>query len=104
MYNEVKCISITCDNCGADFIDDHTGFSIFVDEISANDNVDNTEWCCEDGKHYCPECHTINDNDELVIDTTRTIIPEKSIYASLDGCPFNYCCNTPKCEGKCSYA
>lgn len=28
----------------------------------------------------------------------------RSSPTSLEGCPFNYCDSSPKCEGKCRYA
>jgi len=72
MYNKVECTCITCDNCGETYLDEQTGFSIYNDENDANQAADSDGWHSEDSKHYCPECHTINDNDELVIDMTRT--------------------------------
>lgn len=65
MYNKVECICITCDNCGEGFMDDHTGYSIYVDEGGAHDAADSREWYSEDGKHYCPDCHTIDDEDYI---------------------------------------
>ena len=71
MYNKVECICITCDNCKETFMDDHTGFSIYVDENGAHDAADNDGWYSEDGKHYCPDCHTIDDEDNLIINESR---------------------------------
>lgn len=67
MYNKIECISITCDNCEETYQNDHSGFSIFVDEIQAHDDADNSGWYSDDGKHYCPTCHEIDDNDDLII-------------------------------------
>lgn len=114
MYNKIECICITCDNCGDTFLDDHSGFSIYVDENSANEAADNSEWYSEDRKHYCTECYTINDDDELIIDMTRSkpldweiksqVATGMPTSTSFDGCPFNYCDKNPKCEYKCRYA
>lgn len=114
MYNKVECICITCDNCGDEFIDNHSGFSIYVDENGAQEAADDYGWHSEGGKHYCHDCHTINDNDELVIDITRAKPKDWGIKSqvatgmlvsnSLYGCPFHYCDKNPKCEGKCRYA
>lgn len=71
MYNKVECIRISCDNCGEVYSDDHSGFSIFLDEGTANEYADNDSWHSDNGKHYCPDCHTINDDDEIVIDESK---------------------------------
>lgn len=67
MYNKEESICITCDNCGETFLDDHTGFALYADEINANEAADNAGWYSEDSKHYCPDCHTIDDDDNLVL-------------------------------------
>lgn len=66
MYNKEQSISISCDNCGDVYIDEHTGFSLYPDEIGAQEAADNDGWHSSEGEHYCPLCHTINDNDELI--------------------------------------
>lgn len=72
MYNKIECVTLSCDNCQEDYQDEHTGFSIYVDENGAHEAADNDGWYSEDKKNYCPECHTINYEDKLVIDITRT--------------------------------
>jgi len=72
MYNKVDCVCITCDNCGETFVDEHSGFSIYVDENSAHEAADDYEWYSEDGKHYCPDCFKIDDEDNLTINAERT--------------------------------
>ena len=72
MYNKVECICITCDNCGETFIDYRSGFSIFNDGNSAHEAADDYGWYSENGKHYCPDCHIIDDNDNLVINLERS--------------------------------
>ena len=72
MYNRVECICITCNNCGETFTDDHSGFSIYVDENGAHEAADNSGWYSLSGKHYCPNCHSIDDNDILHIKKLET--------------------------------
>lgn len=73
MYNKVECIVITCDNCDETYTDEHSGFSIYSDENAANDACQNDDWeSSEKGKHYCPLCYKINDEDELIINAERT--------------------------------
>jgi hypothetical protein len=108
-----------CDNCGEHWIDEEKGIAVFGTENDVLNEVRNFEsWHTEgpfgNEKHYCPECFTINDNDELVIDMTRTkpldweiksqVATGMPASTSLDGCPFHYCDKSPKCEGTCRYA
>jgi len=72
MYNKVECIVISCDNCGETYTDEHSGFSIYVDESSAYESADSDGWYGDKNIHYCPSCHKIDDEDNLIIDQTRT--------------------------------
>lgn len=74
MISKVECIIIECDNCGEIF-EDGSGFSIFVDNDNAHPQ--DHDWYCEGGKHYCPECHTLDDEDNLIINDDRTKICQK---------------------------
>ena len=60
-----------CDNCGGLHQEDiAAGWS---DEDYALECAIDGGWHEEDGKIYCPECHSFNDsNDELIIDKSRT--------------------------------
>jgi rubredoxin len=72
MYNKVECITLSCDNCGEIYIDENgTGFSIWGTESDAHEHADNDGWHLDD-KHYCPTCHTIDDDDNLVINPVKT--------------------------------
>lgn len=68
MYNKVECVRLTCDNCGAEYQDDDTGFTIFLTENDAREWAENDGWSLRN-KHYCPDCFTIDDNDELIINS-----------------------------------
>lgn len=66
-----------CDNCGENWIDEENGISVFGTENDVLNEVRNFEsWHTEgpfgNEKHYCPECFKVTDEDELVIDMTRT--------------------------------
>lgn len=70
MYNKVECITLTCNNCGEIYCDDDgTGFSIWLTESDANEHADNDGWYLhgDDGKHYCPSCYEIDDDDNLIV-------------------------------------
>ena len=119
MIHEEKCYSATCDNCGEHWIDEEKGISVFGTENDILNEIRNFEsWYTEgpfgNEKHYCPDCFVINDKDELVINMTRTkpldwelksqVATGMPASTSLEGCPFHYCDNNPKCESKCRYA
>lgn len=68
MYNKVECITLSCDNCEEIYQDEHgTGYSIWVAESDAFDAAENDGWYSHGGKHYCPNCHEFDDNDNLII-------------------------------------
>ena len=58
---------IDCDVCGQSYRDDYTGFSIWLDDNSADEALEDTGWYIDEGKHYCKDCHEIDDNDNLII-------------------------------------
>jgi hypothetical protein len=65
-----------CDNCGEDWINEEKCISVFVDQNGILNEVRNDETWHTDGpfgneKHYCPDCFTVNDNDELIINASR---------------------------------
>lgn len=71
MIQEIKMFGCFCDNCGDQWDDDETGYCAFTDAFSMKDHlVDDTHWHTLSGtpdRHYCPECFTIDDNDNLII-------------------------------------
>jgi hypothetical protein len=67
MYTKVECVALYCDNCKEQFEEFNSGFSIFIDENQAHENADNAGWYLHDGKQYCPDCHWIDDEDNLII-------------------------------------
>ena len=76
MYHEEKCVSITCDNCGETYTNDHSGFSWFPNNSDAYEEAGDDGWHeTEDEKHYCPDCHEIDDDDNLIIKPKPTPHP-----------------------------
>lgn len=64
MISKVDSIIITCDVC-EDHFEDSSGFSIFGDKTDVD--FSEQEWHdTHDGKHYCPKCYHIDDNDNLI--------------------------------------
>lgn len=59
---------VECDNCKQDYNEDSTGFCAWTDHGLAQESADKDGWhSTEDGKHYCPKCFTIDDNDNLIL-------------------------------------
>lgn len=70
MYQKIECVCLVCDNCGETYLDGDTGFSIFVDEDAVHEAADIDGWYLNDtgdGKYYCPDCHSIDDEDNLIV-------------------------------------
>lgn len=66
MITTEKLYGIQCDICGTYYVDEHNGIGFWLEIPYAEESAMNKGWYCDD-KHYCPNCHTINDDDELVI-------------------------------------
>lgn len=64
MIKEVITYDIICDNCGKSLTDNLEW--MFVDLESAMMVAIESDWHIEK-KHYCPDCFSFGDDDELVI-------------------------------------
>jgi hypothetical protein len=73
MIHEVKMYSATCDNCSKAWEDTDSGFVALNCQQGMRDNLIDSEWyVTEDDKCYCSDCVELDDDDNLVIDKTRT--------------------------------
>lgn len=71
MIHEVIMYGATCDNCGESWYNDHHGWSAMNDESGLKEMISNDEWYTYGDKHYCPSCHNIDDDDNLVLKEVR---------------------------------
>lgn len=86
MYNKVECITLTCDNCGETYREEHNGWSLFLVESDAHDNADTDEWYLghldgeHKGKHYCTDCFKYHEteDDVIIVDTSRKVNPSNT--------------------------
>lgn len=66
MIVEVEMYTVECDNCktvsGAD-----SEFSCWGDKAIALEDAIENNWIEHEGKHYCPNCYTIDDDDNITI-------------------------------------
>ena len=70
MIKEVKMFTIICDNCKIDANED-SEFSCYNERQYMEDVAKESNWIENEGNHYCPDCYSFDDNDELVINLSR---------------------------------
>ena len=68
MKQEVKSYIIVCDCCGEHFHDgnDHCCYIDDTDGSIIESEAESSEWLTIGDKHYCPNCYSINDDDNYV--------------------------------------
>lgn len=66
MIKEVKMYTVVCDNCGRD-VNENADYSCYNDKVFAQDVAMESDWLKEGDKHYCPNCYTYDDEDNLVV-------------------------------------
>jgi hypothetical protein len=59
-------IGIRCDRCH-EIYEGSSDCSFFCDKESAAEYASEDGWLLENGRHYCPNCYTVNDDDEQSI-------------------------------------
>ena len=57
-------ITYICDGCEAE-LKSNDGFICYIN-ADIWDEIEH-DWIEQDGKHYCPDCYTIDDDDNIVI-------------------------------------
>ena len=78
MIKEVKMYTVQCDNCKCTS-GDNSEFSCWNDESTALDEAKESEWIESEGKHYCPDCYSIDDDDNIIINEKRKDINQKHL-------------------------
>ena len=78
-----------CDHCGDDFESQHEGFTIFPEDQTLQEMIDEAGWHTEEGRlfehnrHYCDKCHWVDDADEMHLRIERKDIVSKRDIAQL---------------------
>lgn len=67
MIYPVQAVACKCDGCGAEYMDDHSGFSWYNDDQLVREATANSGWHNEGDKDYCPICHHFDDDDNLIL-------------------------------------
>jgi hypothetical protein len=70
MFFTQECVGVQCDNCG-EIYEDANGFTVQYDKFNLHPEED--EWHVDGDIHYCPKCHHIDDEDNLVVDVSRKV-------------------------------
>lgn len=70
MIQKVEMFTVQCDNCKITSGQD-AEFSCWGDDAYAIQDAEDNDWIENKGNHYCPDCYSYNDNDELVINESR---------------------------------
>lgn len=66
MIKEVKMYTVVCDNCGKD-VNEGAEYSCWNDKRYAQDIAMEADWLSEGDKHYCQDCFSYDDEDNLII-------------------------------------
>jgi len=61
------CYGLMCDGCETGFEHPWTGFSFWTDSGSPVDEATERDWVEHEGKYYCPDCYTIDEETEEII-------------------------------------
>lgn len=67
MIKEVKSYCLRCDNCDKMYIENCNNYCIWLEENIAIENAMDEDWIEHEGKHYCPSCYEVDDNDNVII-------------------------------------
>ena len=68
MKVETKGYKIICDSCGKQF-ETIEGFSCYCDDPKGDlieEASDSADWMEFNGRHYCPDCYSYDDDDNIV--------------------------------------
>lgn len=65
--------TVVCDNCGKD-VNAGGEYSCLSDADAAEDGATDSDWLTIDDKHYCPDCVSYDDDDNMVL---KTIVKNK---------------------------
>lgn len=66
MIIEATFYAVQCDNCKS-ISEGYDGMAYWSESSYSEENAMEGEWHKEEDKHYCPDCFSFNDEDELVI-------------------------------------
>ncbi len=77
MIKEIPMYTVLCDNCKCD-VNSGSEYAAWGDSEHSEDMAIDSDWHKVEepegvpDKHYCPDCYSIGENDELIIIAART--------------------------------
>lgn len=71
MIKKVEMFTVVCDNCGTD-VNKGQEYSCWNDETYAEEIAMESDWHRDNDKHYCTHCFSFDENDNIIIDESRT--------------------------------
>lgn len=66
MLHKVEMHTVVCDNCKKD-IGSESEYSCWNDESYAENSAMESDWIKEEDKHYCPDCISYDDDNNIVL-------------------------------------
>jgi len=66
MIKELTVYTVVCDRCAKD-INEGEDYTCWNDKEYAQECALEARWIKEDDRHYCPDCYTHDDDDNIVI-------------------------------------
>jgi len=76
MIKEVKMYTVICDNCGVDVCEGQE-ISAWGEEFWVKEIAENSDWHVGQFYHYCPDCFTYDDDDNVLV-ILRTVNQPKT--------------------------
>jgi hypothetical protein len=70
MIVKVDMYTVKCDNCGITS-GENSDYSCWCDAEYAEEDATESDWINEGEKHYCPDCYSYDDEDNLVLNQKR---------------------------------
>ena len=66
MIIKVEMYTVECDNCKKTSGQD-SEYSCWNDDAYALEDAEDNEWIEHEGKHYCPNCHTMDADGNMTL-------------------------------------
>lgn len=70
MIRQVTMFEVVCDGCGEKW-SNWDGICAYADQDHTEQSARDSEWEEKGGEHYCPNCYSIDDNDNIVFKTNN---------------------------------
>ena len=67
MIKEVKSYYLICDNCGETYVEYYCNYCVWLEPSMAIEYAKESDWIEHEGKHYCPSCYEVDEDDNVII-------------------------------------